>query len=264
MRFFQRRGKKAAAAAVLLLCPILLSSCGQISSDDIPAALKQGKSLSVAAFQPETILLGKTAAEEEPVTEIPTFPYTVPDGYQNLSGNLFAVVSNGEITGYKLAVEENGAWVWKDCDENGTVAEETEPATTQAPAKKPSSSSSSSSNKKPPSQSSVTKAPAPTKPPVTSAPPTEAAFSWKVIAQSGCPVSVSNTFDKYILRSAAATSSVSSGGNTYALVKAPVGQGVKVHSVSEAGVLTYSYINGGSNYVIVVVNRSLGINFSKK
>ena len=57
---------------------------------------------------------------------------------------------------------------------------------------------------------------------------------------------------------------MTSGGNTYALVKAPAGQGVKIHSVSETGVLTYSFVNEGENYVIVMVNRSVGINFSKK
>lgn len=267
------KAKTIFAFASLASCCLLLTSCGAPDTNSIPASLRAGASvspLSVSPFQIESVFSGM---DDEPVVapQEQTFPYEVPDGYQNLSGNLFAIVENGEITGYRVSVQqEDGTWVWKESDAAGNIVEEEEETTTRpssSSGSRPSSSSSSSSssnNSSSGSGNSSSSDSTPASPPVTEAPPTEAAFQWRVISQSSCPVSVSNTFDQYILRSSAATSYVTNGGSTYALVKAPAGQGVTIHSVSENGVLSYSYTSSGNNYQIVVVNRSLGINFSKR
>lgn len=266
------RTKKILVFAALASGCLLLTSCGAPDTDSIPASLRAGASVSPLSVSPFQIESAFSGTDDEPVVapKEQTFPYEVPDGYQNLSGNLFAIVENGEITGYRVSVQqEDGTWVWRESDAAGNIVEEEEETTTRpssSSGSRPSSSSSSSSsnNSSSGSGNSSSSGSASVSPPVAEAPPTEAAFQWRVISQASCPVSVSNTFDQYILRSSAATSYVTSGGSTYALVKAPAGQGVTVHSVSENGVLSYSYTSSGNNYQIIVVNRSLGINFSKR
>lgn len=267
---------------VIVLC---FSGCGK---PEIAAVLRSNTpALTLSIYNPQAI----TNEIPEEIENVQTeYPFDVPANYRHVQGYVFAVLNDqSEITGFKLAVQNNAEWEWKDCDaqgnliENQTQPEEKNETTTEKSnssshtdkrLNNTSSSSSDNSTKKNNtsadsgisdgketennhSSSSNSNS-------VVSPPPTQQKFTWKTISQSSCPISVSNTFDQYILKKDAATASATSNGSTYALIKAPVGQGVKVNSVSENGTISYSYTSSGSNYVIVSINRSVGINFSKK
>ena len=276
--------KYMATIFAVLIIAVCLTGCG---TDEIPALLVDDTpAVALAAYDPEKI---SNEIEPEVVEAVNTeYPFDVPDNYRHVQDYVFAELNdNSEIVGFKIAVQQDDqSWKWEDCDSQGNIIEETttqtetttqeettsrsygsssgssETTTKKETTTKRSSSSSSSSGSSGSSHSSGSSS-SNSRPATTSAPPTQQAFTWKIINQSSCPVSVSNKFDNYILKRDAATVSASSGGSTYALIKAPTGQGVSVHSVSESGRISYSFTSSGSNYVIVSINRTVSVSFSK-
>ena len=96
--------------------------------------------------------------------------------------------------------------------------------------------------------------------------PTQEAFAWSVIAQSSCPLNVSNKFDQYVLKQQAVETMESNSGYTYILIKAVSGKGVKVSNVSESvNTINISYgVSGSENYQIIRINRTgKSITFNK-
>lgn len=271
----------------VLAIAVCFTGCGK---EDIPALLVDDTpAVALAAYDPEKI---SNEIEPEMVEAVNTeYPFDVPDNYRHVQDYVFAELNdNSEIIGFKIAVQQNDqSWKWEDCDSQGNIIEETTTqteTTTQEETTRRSSSSSSGSSETTTKKETTTKRSSSSssssgssgsfsssnssgsnssnsRPAITSAPPTQQAFTWKIINQSSCPVSVSNKFDNYILKRDAATVSASSGGSTYALIKAPTGQGVSVHSVSESGKISYSFTSSGSNYVIVSINRTVSVSFSK-
>lgn len=274
----------------VLIC-LCFAGCGK---EDIPQLLiDDTPAVALAMYDPQKVSNEESA---EMVEEVNTqYPFSVPSNYRHLQDYVFAELNdNSEIIGFKIAVQQSDkSWKWEDCDAEGNIIEETTSSETETTSnasksssdsnsqsekknnssssssketttKKSSSSSSSGSSTKEPAQSSSGSSSSSSSKPSVTSPPKQQAFTWKTISQSSCPISVSNTFDKYILKKDAATATASSNGSTYALIKAPTGQGVKVSSVTEGGKITYSYTSSGSNYVIVSINRDISVSFVKK
>lgn len=268
--------------AVLLIC-FCFTGCGK---EEIPQLLIDNAkpAVALAMYDPAKVT---NEVEAEMVENVNTeYPFSVPANYRHIQDYVFAELNDSsEIIGFKIAIQqEDKSWKWEDCDSEGKIIEETtETSTTKETTTKSSNnnnsdnsnntttkknnSSSSQTTKKTTTKETTTKksssGSSSSKPNTTSSPPKEQKFTWKTISQSSCPISVSNKFDKYILKKDAATVSASSNGSTYALIKAPAGQGVRVNSVSESGRITYSYTSSGSNYVIVSINRTVSVSYSK-
>lgn len=83
------------------------------------------------------------------------------------------------------------------------------------------------------------------------------AFTYSIISQSDCPLSISNEFDNYLLTGSAKNLAVSKDGYTYVMIKVAGSGKISVTSVTENnGQITITTKNTGtSNCVFVKFNR---------
>ena len=97
------------AYVLLLAIAIMLSGCSNKSQPtglDSYVEVKNGTSVDVLGQEQET--------QELVVDEI-------PKDYKNIEGNIFAVVKDGEIVGYKYGKKSGDKWTFVDCDEKGNI-----------------------------------------------------------------------------------------------------------------------------------------------
>lgn len=94
---------------LLLAAALLLSGCSNKSQPtglDSYVEVKNGTSADVSGQEQET--------QELTLDEI-------PKEYKNIEGNIFAVVKDGEIVGYKYGKKDGDKWTFVDCDEKGNI-----------------------------------------------------------------------------------------------------------------------------------------------
>lgn len=214
--------------------------------------------------------------------EIITFD-EIPDNYKNIEGNIFAVVEDGEIVGYKYGTKKAGKWTFVDCDDKGNIKEKPKKSTTTTTTTTTTTSSVSTTSQSESVSSSVstttttktvstpsttrqatsqstqktttkatTKATSATAKSSSASTTQSVAFSYKFInGLAGLPNEVYNTFYSYIevadIGEMIFQTKKSKNGKLYAMIYVNKGAPIQIRSVTNKGVITYKLGSGKSS-----------------